>query len=666
MQQMFLGHGPAGSDDDGIPYIDKVFKSYAYRGNGTTGQTLDVGINFTEDNLSQSLTGGLVWIKRRSGSASHALWDTERGPGTGTNGAGTKAIATDQQFGQGSIGGSIEYLSGFDETGFTLAGQNLSPYNANGDGEEYIAWCFKKSKGFFDCVTYTGNGSAVAVSHGLGCNPAWIMIKRTDDTSDWGFYYYDGSHNEYGGKLNTTDTLTSSSMAFSTSSTSFTAFASSFPADICENGASYVAYVFAGRDDADSHKFGANEDKPVIEAVKFTTDGSGHADVSLGWRPQFSFARSTGSNQWFIGDEIRGLVDERAGQSTLDKHIWPNSGQGDQSYSIGYPTSDGMSYRSLGANTSYIALLIRFADGIVGKPAEAGTDVFTMDTGNGNSDGSAPAFDANFAADFYFARLPAATDSWYTSSRIGGTEWFAINSNSDYSTTTYAVWDFMKGAGQNWTSSYQGWLFKRHAGFDVVNYEGSGSNTTKKHSLGRTPEMIWVKKRATSGSMVCYHKGANGGTNPEQYFLNLRSLDGDDDSSAYWNDTAPTSSVFSIGTGSNVNSSSTHYLAAVFASVSGISKVGYYDGDSNGQTITTGFTPRFMFLKRTNTSDSRWYVLDTTRGWGSGNDQWLGFSLTQAQSGWDFGEPTATGFTLTGGNAHTNADGNKYIYYAHA
>ena len=230
----------------------------------------------------------------------------------------------------------------------------------------------------------------------------------------------------------------------------------------------------------------------------------------------------------------------------------------------------------------------------------------------------------------------------------------------------YAVWDFMKGAGQNWSSAYQGWLFKRHAGFDVVNYEGSGSNTTQKHSLGRTPEMIWVKKRATSGSMVCYHKGANGGTNPEQYFLNLRSLDGDDDSSAYWNDTAPTSSVFSIGTGSNVNSSSTHYLALVFASVSGISKVGYYDGDSNGQTITTGFTPRFMFLKRTNTSDSRWYVLDTTRGWGSGNDQWLGFSLTQAQSGYDFGEPTATGFTLTGGNEHTNADNNKYIYYAHA
>ena len=74
-----------------------------------------------------------------------------------------------------------------------------------------------------------------------------------------------------------------------------------------------------------------------------------------------------------------------------------------------------------------------------------------------------------------------------------------------------------------------------------------------------------------------------------------------------------------------------------------------------------------MFLKRTNADDSRWYVLDTTRGWSNaGNDQWLGFSLEQAQSGYDFGAPTSTGFTLTGGNAHTNADNNKYIYYAHA
>ena len=73
-----------------------------------------------------------------------------------------------------------------------------------------------------------------------------------------------------------------------------------------------------------------------------------------------------------------------------------------------------------------------------------------------------------------------------------------------------------------------------------------------------------------------------------------------------------------------------------------------------------------MWLKRYSANDSRWYVLDTVRGWGSGNDQWLGLSLTGAQSGWDFGAPTATGFTLTGGNDHTNATGNDYIFYAHA
>ena len=73
-----------------------------------------------------------------------------------------------------------------------------------------------------------------------------------------------------------------------------------------------------------------------------------------------------------------------------------------------------------------------------------------------------------------------------------------------------------------------------------------------------------------------------------------------------------------------------------------------------------------MWLKRTNANDSRFYYLDTLRGWGAGDDEWLEFSAQSGQQGWNFGAPTSTGFTLTGGNSHTNATGNNYIYYAHA
>ena len=105
----------------------------------------------------------------------------------------------------------------------------------------------------------------------------------------------------------------------------------------------------------------------------------------------------------------------------------------------------------------------------------------------------------------------------------------------------------------------------------------------------------------------------------------------------------------------------------LFASVDGISKVGYYTGNgTSGHAITTGFQPRFVIIKST-TQQAGWYVLDTLRGWGSGDDEYLSLNSTSAQDGQnDFGAPTSTGFTLNiTGNA-ANGNGEKYIYYAHA
>ena len=104
----------------------------------------------------------------------------------------------------------------------------------------------------------------------------------------------------------------------------------------------------------------------------------------------------------------------------------------------------------------------------------------------------------------------------------------------------------------------------------------------------------------------------------------------------------------------------------LFASVEGISKVGYYDGSDSAQTITTGFSPRYVIIK--NISDTgNWITFDTTRGWGAGNDKYLYLNTTAAQNGsWDWGAPTSTGFTLTSVNSDYNDGRYKYIYYAHA
>ena len=92
----------------------------------------------------------------------------------------------------------------------------------------------------------------------------------------------------------------------------------------------------------------------------------------------------------------------------------------------------------------------------------------------------------------------------------------------------------------------------------------------------------------------------------------------------------------------------------------------YTGTHSSVPTITVGFKSDFLWMKsRTQTYDHN--VLDTTRGWASGNDEFLLLNSTSAQDGnYDIGEPTSTGFQLNGSDANYNASGNKYIYYAHA
>jgi hypothetical protein len=287
-----------------------------------------------------------------------------------------------------------------------------------------------------------------------------------------------------------------------------------------------------------------------------------------------------------------------------------------------------------------------------------------MDMASGT--GNVPNYDSNFPVDFALVRQPAASDSWYTQSRMTGTKYLFTNTTASEATLANWVWDSNVGWAYGGSNAYQSWMWKRHAGFDVVTYiADSTSKHSIPHQMGQTPEMMWVKNRDNNNrNWAIYHKGLNGGTNPEQYYLEF-DTGTEASSSTHWSDTAPTAFDFTIGSSLYTNEGPQQYIAMLFASVDGISKVGSYTGNgSTGQTITLGFQPRFVIIRKYNDA-AHFLVLDTTRGWGSGDDKYLLLNATNAQGDYEVGAPVSNGFTLVGNNDYNNSSG-EYIYYAHA
>jgi len=366
---------------------------------------------------------------------------------------------------------------------------------------------------------------------------------------------------------------------------------------------------------------------------------------------------------------MRGIVS--AGN---DNRLWANLTSA-ESTSIDVvditPTGFKIKHDGSSFNGECIYMAIRRPDGYVGKPPSAGTDVFTIDTGSNNF----PAFDSNFPVDFVLQKAPDSTANWLVPSRLtGSANYLKTNLN-----TAEASWDVFDmdsnvgwGAASIWASATNdAWMFKRGKGFDVVTWEGTNGNVERRHNLGTTPEMIWFKNRDATRNWRTYHKGLNGGTNPEDYEISLNASSAEGANTSYMNGTAPTSTTFVAGNDDDTNGAGYSYIALLFASANDaegnpISKVGSYSGSSSSVTVTTGFQPRFVLIKRA-TGVGQWTMFDTYRGWASGNDQKLELSDNGAQSNsFDYGEPTATGFTITTGQSATNNNGDTYLYYAHA
>ena len=151
------------------------------------------------------------------------------------------------------------------------------------------------------------------------------------------------------------------------------------------------------------------------------------------------------------------------------------------------------------------------------------------------------------------------------------------------------------------------------AGFSIVAYTGTGGAGTVSHGLSLTPKMMMVKRLSGVADWMVYH--ASNTSAPETEFLELNTADATSDNTR-WNDTAPTTSVFSVGTDDAVNGDAETYLALIFADVQGYSKFGGYVGNGetlDGPFIYLGFAPAFVMIKNTETANRPWYVYDNKR-----------------------------------------------------
>ena len=427
-------------------------------------------------------------------------------------------------------------------------------------------------------------------------------------------------------------------------------------------------------DDPAGFAFGENEDQNVVKCGSYEGNGSSTGpEIYLGWEPEFLMIKRTDSTgNWQMYDSMRGIVSDGD-----DARLNPNNNNAEaESEKIdltptGFKvkTSDGETNAS---GSPIIYLAIRRPDGYCGKQygAGEGTDVFTMDTGSSSS--TIPEWDSSFPVDFGMFKKTNASQDWYASARLIQDHVLYPNTSNDEDGYGDAVFDsnlgWGKSAGGTYGSNYISYMWKRHAGFDLVAYEGnSTSGRQLPHSLNNTIEMIWLKNRSQSDGWMVYHKGVNGGTNPEQYYMYLNDTASPNAANTIWNDTAPNSTHFTVGNHDFVNKSNENYIAMLFASVDGISKVGSYTGNSGTISITTGFQPRLLIIKNITWAHGGWSVFDTTRALGSSNDYLLYINATQAQqTNQDFGDISSTGFSMGSGDFAVNANNHNFIYYAHA
>jgi hypothetical protein len=211
------------------------------------------------------------------------------------------------------------------------------------------------------------------------------------------------------------------------------------------------------------------------------------------------------------------------------------------------------------------------------------------------------------------------------------------------------------------------------AGFSVVTYTGTGANATVGHGLGVAPSMIIVKNRnavISNPAWPVYHISI-GNTK----YLDIQTTAAQATAITVWNNTTPTSNVFSIGVADSVSGNTNGLVAYCFAAVPGYSAFGSYtgNGSSDGPFVYTNFRPRFVMIKLASGAGGNWIMVDTSRDTYNLSINKLGANVADAENGANVGNSTqntldilSNGFKIRATQTDTNGNGNTYVYMAFA
>jgi len=624
----------------GVPavtnYIEDVFSTYLYTGNGPSSQTITNGIDLAGK-------GGLVWFKRRdSGSPFvHELVDTVQGAG--------KFLTSNSTSGWGGVASDI--------TSFNANGFSINDNTGLANNGSMCSWTFRKQPKFFDVVTWTGNGaSSRTLSHSLNAYPNCVIIKRTNSTSDWWVWHaYAGNYLQ----LNSTAAENSTGVYSGGSPTTFDIW-DAFGVTANVNGSTYVAYLFA----SDAGGFGLTGTDNVISCGTYTTDGSGNATVNLGWEPQWVMDKvTTRTGDWYMSDVMRQM------SQTNDALLYANLSGSEALAGAGFivPTATGFDVKGHYASQTFIYIAIRRGPM---KVPTTGTSVFSVSSGSNNTN---PVWTTNFPVDMFIQKGKTSGTTGYTYDRLRGQDYY-LQTSSTSAQVNAGGFKLDNHIGVTADTSADrtdriGWLFKRAPNFfDEVCYAGNGSTGYNLiyHNLGVTPEFVIVKRRDAVG----YWTAAGAG---KYLILNTTAAStyptNTDGGTAFGWDSTQFATYGGDGASNvnDVNASGSNYVAYLFATCAGVSKFGTYTGTGTTLQIDCGFTggARFVLIKRTDLGGA-WYVWDSSRGITSGNDPYLLLNTIAAQvTNTDYLNTYSAGFEVTSSApAAINASGGTYIFLA--
>jgi hypothetical protein len=612
-------------------YIEDVFSTVLFN-KSSFPATID-GVGFQPD---------FTWWKERSRAQPNFLMDTLRGPSSFLISNSTAAADTQTNL----------WVTNSD--GWT------SSSGAIALDQPYASWNWKRQPKFFDVVTYTGNGANRTIAHNLGSVPGFIIVKRTDATADWQCYHRSLANTQYM-VLNSSAAVATGATRWNSTTPTDTVFSLGTDATVNASGGTYVAYLFAHN----AGGFGLTGTDNVISCGSFTSDASGNATVNLGYEPQWVLHKRTAGGNWNQSDSMRGMA------VTASQNLSPNLSNAESTNDAGnfatLPTSTGFEYSGGSANSTFIYIAIRRGPM---KVPTTGTSVFAPIA---SSAGTGAIQTTGFPVDMQISayRLGDGENST-VNDRLRGVSSTATDRIVTLKTSATTAESTINGIqSYNWGNTGFGiptylagepgiyWNFRRAPGFfDEVCYTGdSTAGRTVAHNLAAVPELMIVKGRTNTGNWITYASALTSSN-----FVSLNTTNASS-TLGVWNDTTPTASVFSLGTFGAVNGSGVNYVAYLFATCPGVSKVGSYTGTGTTQVINCGFTggARFVLIKRTD-STGDWVLWDSSRGMVAGTDPRLALNSTAAEVNQNWVYTTTGGFQIVTSDAAVNASGGSYIY----